>query len=177
MRSSVETDRTQVATNNSQERLETLEEKQTNASDSQQPGIPSSERHNGGVLIGRMAREGDDLEQGNMDDGNASTKIKEKGKEKKDSNLVEWNGPHDPENPMNWPTRKKWRVTIALGAMTLCVTFASSVFSTATRVVAEVYNISTVTATLATSLFVLGFGFGPLVSYHVSTSSSIIDHC
>ncbi|PBP21624.1 MFS general substrate transporter [Diplocarpon rosae] len=99
-----------------------------------------------------------DLEAG------AHTKAGESNKrEEKDPNLIEWDGPDDPENPMNWAPRKKWTVTVMLGLMTFCVTFASSVFSNATVSVAELYHISTETATLGTSLFVLGFGCGPLI--------------
>lgn len=81
----------------------------------------------------------------------------------KDQNLVEWDGPNDPGNPLNWSVKKKWIVTIMLGFVTLVVTFASSVFSSATLSVAELYHVSTEVATLGTSLFVLGFGAGPLV--------------
>ena len=28
--------------------------------------------------------------------------------EQDDPNIVFWDGPDDPENPMNWPERKKW---------------------------------------------------------------------
>lgn len=30
----------------------------------------------------------------------------------KDVNIVTWDGPHDPENPKNWPFRRKWMATI-----------------------------------------------------------------
>ncbi|OCL10760.1 MFS general substrate transporter [Glonium stellatum] len=82
-------------------------------------------------------------------------------KEKKDPNLVEWDGPNDPENPMNWPRWKKWMVTIVLGFMTFCITFASSVFSTATVPTAIEFGVSNEVMILGTSLFVLGFAVGP----------------
>ena len=44
-----------------------------------------------------------------------------------------------------------------------CVTFSSSVFSTATVPVAEEFGVSTEVTTLGTSLFVLGFAVGPLI--------------
>ncbi|TGO30795.1 hypothetical protein BPAE_0003g00800 [Botrytis paeoniae] len=87
----------------------------------------------------------------------------EKEKEEYDPNLVTWDGPDDPDNPMNWGTKKKWFITVILGLMTFVVTFASSVFSTATIVVAELYGVSEEVAVLGTSLFVLGFGVGPLI--------------
>lgn len=47
--------------------------------------------------------------------------------------------------------------------MTVCVTFASSVFSTASTVTAEKFGVSQEVMVLGTSLFVLGFAFGPIV--------------
>lgn len=77
-----------------------------------------------------------------------------------DPNLVDWEGPDDPAHPQNWSFAKKARITISLGVMTLTVTFASSVFSTATKAVSEEFGISTEVATLGTSLFVLGYALG-----------------
>lgn len=47
--------------------------------------------------------------------------------------------------------------------MTVSVTFASSVFSTASSVTAEKFGVSQEVMVLGTSLFVLGFAFGPIV--------------
>lgn len=105
-----------------------------------------------------------DLEKGEGE-GDGQQSAGAQGEEKKkDPNLIEWDGPNDPENPMNWAASKKWRVTIAMGLMTFCVTFASSVFSNATQPTAELFNVSTEVTTLGTSLFVLGFAVGPMVS-------------
>jgi len=83
--------------------------------------------------------------------------------DEKDPNLIVWDGPSDPGNPQNWPYGRKWLYTIVLGSMTLCVTFASSVFSTTTLVTSKIFNVSPLVMTLGTSLFVLGFAFGPIV--------------
>ncbi|KAI9684258.1 MAG: hypothetical protein M1822_005731 [Bathelium mastoideum] len=80
-----------------------------------------------------------------------------------DSNLVVWDGTHDSENPMNWPRSKKWVCTFALGFMTFCVTFASSVFSAATLAAARHFHTSIEVMVLGTALFVLGFAFGPIL--------------
>ncbi|EHA20273.1 hypothetical protein ASPNIDRAFT_51421 [Aspergillus niger ATCC 1015] len=87
----------------------------------------------------------------------------EKAAEKeKDPNLVEWDGPNDPENPQNMPRWRKWLITMSLSFMTTWITFASSVFSTATIVTAEEFGVSTEVMILATSLVVFGFAVGPL---------------
>ena len=73
----------------------------------------------------------------------------------KDPNIVEWDGPDDPYNPMNWSFAKKCTFTAAMSGLTWVVTFASSVFSTATRQTAELYGVSEEVTTLGTSFFVL----------------------
>ena len=52
---------------------------------------------------------------------------------------------------------------MAMGISTFSVTFASSVFSTATTETAEQFGVSPEAMILGTSLFVLGFAFGPIV--------------
>ncbi|GAB7360116.1 hypothetical protein MBLNU230_g7879t1 [Neophaeotheca triangularis] len=107
------------------------------------------------------------------DDSNSSDRdvekqeqSQEKGEsqdEEGDPNVIGWDGPDDPENPQNWPEWKKWVTTLTLGIMTFSVTFASSVFSTATGPTAQLFDVSTEVMILGTSLFVLGFAFGPIV--------------
>ncbi|OJJ50733.1 hypothetical protein ASPZODRAFT_2105078 [Penicilliopsis zonata CBS 506.65] len=80
----------------------------------------------------------------------------------KSSTPIQWDGPDDRDNPMNFSVRKKWRITMMLAAMTFCVTFASSVFSSATRATSRHFHVSPEVMVLGVSLFVLGFSFGPL---------------
>ncbi|KAJ5273712.1 hypothetical protein N7478_008837 [Penicillium angulare] len=95
-------------------------------------------------------------------DSASSTKISEtrKGKE---SAIVDWDGDDDPEKPENFSRLRKWIITVISGLMTICVTFASSVCSTATKVTAKHFHVSEEVMILATSLFVLGFVFGPII--------------
>jgi MFS family permease len=87
--------------------------------------------------------------------------VKEKPTDK-DPNLVEWDGPEDPENPQNFTKLRKWIITLTMSSMTMWITFASSVFSTATQVTAKEFNVSTEVMVLGTSLVVFGFALGPL---------------
>ncbi|KAK1821871.1 hypothetical protein LTR12_003747 [Friedmanniomyces endolithicus] len=59
--------------------------------------------------------------------------------------------------------RKKWATTFALGFVTFCVTFASSVFSPGTLATAREFSVSDEVMVLGTALFVLGFAFGPII--------------
>ena len=72
-----------------------------------------------------------------------------------ENDVVGWDGPNDPENPHNWKKSKKYTVTVFYASLTFCITFASSIFSTATEVTSELYGVSTEVMTLGTSLFVL----------------------
>ena len=83
--------------------------------------------------------------------------------DEKDPNLIDWDGPDDPENPQNWPFMKKAMATGSLSLTTLCITFASSVFSTATMPTAMEFGVSEEVMILGTSLFVLGFAIGPII--------------
>ena len=35
-----------------------------------------------------------------------------------DADVVEWNGPDDPNHPLNWATAKKWKNILAVATMT-----------------------------------------------------------
>ena len=66
-----------------------------------------------------------------------------------------FDGPNDPENPMNWPLRTKYLTTVLYSTLTFCITFSSSVFSTATMVTSKKFGVSTEVMTLGTSLVVI----------------------
>lgn len=36
-----------------------------------------------------------------------------------EANAVGWDGPDDPQNPLNWPAKKKWANIFALSFMTI----------------------------------------------------------
>ncbi|KXS93308.1 hypothetical protein AC579_3085 [Pseudocercospora musae] len=75
-------------------------------------------------------------------------------------NLVEFDGPNDPGNPLNFSTKRKTAATVSMGLMTFVVTFSSSIFAVAIEPISDECNVSTVVATLGVSLFLLGFVFG-----------------
>ena len=68
------------------------------------------------------------------------------------SDLVEFDGPDDPENPRNFSKRKRWGITLSMGLMTFVVTFSSSIYAVAIEPVAKEYHIGYVTSTLGVSL-------------------------
>lgn len=77
--------------------------------------------------------------------------------------LVDFEGPDDPYRPLNWPTKKKVLTTIMYGMTTMTATWASSSYSAGTRQVAEEFHVGDQVAVLGTTLFLFGFGVGPLL--------------
>ncbi|KIW63707.1 hypothetical protein PV04_08690 [Phialophora macrospora] len=90
----------------------------------------------------------------------SNTKVDpEKGR---DADIVDWYGPDDPENPMNWGTFKKVWVTFEICLLTFSVYIGSAIYSAGILDVSEVFGVSRVAATLGLTLFVLGYGVGPM---------------
>lgn len=85
------------------------------------------------------------------------------GAEEERTDLVDWNGPQDPDNPQNWSSVYKWQAIMMLAFMTFVVSFGSSVWSTATTVTAEQFGVSQEVMILGVTLYVVGFALGPLV--------------
>ncbi|EGR48472.1 uncharacterized protein TRIREDRAFT_62747 [Trichoderma reesei QM6a] len=77
--------------------------------------------------------------------------------------IVDFDGPDDPYHPLNWPTHKKVLTTALYGFVTMTATWASSSYSAGTIQVAQEFHVGTQVATLGTTLFLFGFGVGPLL--------------
>lgn len=77
--------------------------------------------------------------------------------------LVEWQGEHDPECPLNWPAARKWLITIisSLGGFVCLV--SSTMLAPALGNIADDLAITRETANMTLSIFVLACAFGPLV--------------
>ncbi|KAF2686452.1 major facilitator superfamily [Lentithecium fluviatile CBS 122367] len=76
--------------------------------------------------------------------------------------VVEFDGIDDPLHAQNWPLKRKLMTAAMLGFTTLTAAFGSSIFSAATRVVANQYGVGTTVGVLGTSFYVLGFATGPI---------------
>ena len=75
-------------------------EKQEHDLDKEEEGL---ERHHGS--------------QDNIEKQKSGARQEQKEGEGKDPNLIEWNGPDDPENPENWSSIKKWGITTVTGGI------------------------------------------------------------
>jgi DHA1 family multidrug resistance protein-like MFS transporter len=77
--------------------------------------------------------------------------------------LVDFEGEDDPYRPMNWPTKKKVTTTLMYGLTTMSATWASSAYSAGTEQIAKEFHVGNQVAVLGTTLFLFGFGLGPLL--------------
>jgi hypothetical protein len=68
----------------------------------------------------------------------------------------------DPENPKNWSFAFKWYCTMVVALTCFVVAFASSVITADIGGMAEELHASNEVALLSVTLFVVGFGIGPL---------------
>lgn len=125
---------------------------------------PATSKYSEGVIPDQTSNDSlpdleKDLEKGGSDpQGNNVPFQGDKNiepKKEEENTVVGWDGPDDPGNPMNWPNSKKYTVTVFYASLTFCLTFSSSVFSTATMVTAKMFGVSNEVMTLGTSLFVL----------------------
>ncbi|KAG6910333.1 hypothetical protein DXG01_011401 [Tephrocybe rancida] len=81
-----------------------------------------------------------------------------------DENQVDWDGPDDPANPQNWSTKYKWFITddVRWCANSKSRTFASSAPTSTTNAIKAQFNVSSEITYLITTVFLLGYTFGPL---------------
>ncbi|KAA1471222.1 MFS general substrate transporter [Dentipellis sp. KUC8613] len=79
-----------------------------------------------------------------------------------DPYVVEWDI-GDPENPYNWPSKRKWLITSQLALGTFTVSFASSSYSGGISFLRQDIPMSEEVAVLGISLYVIGFALGPLL--------------
>ncbi|KAF1826157.1 MFS general substrate transporter [Dissoconium aciculare CBS 342.82] len=71
--------------------------------------------------------------------------------------------PGDIENPKEWSTGRRWYITLVAVLITVNATFASSGPSGCLLSIADEFQVSEEAAGLVTTLFLLGYCFGPLV--------------
>ncbi|KAG9123635.1 hypothetical protein FRC07_014431 [Ceratobasidium sp. 392] len=76
--------------------------------------------------------------------------------------VVGWDT-NDPENPMNWKASYRKALGVLIGLSAFCVAFSSSAYAAAVPGIMREFGPNSDIALLGLSLFVLGFGLGPLI--------------
>ncbi|RFN48894.1 hypothetical protein FIE12Z_6949 [Fusarium flagelliforme] len=81
-----------------------------------------------------------------------------------DPNVVDWDGPDDPEHPLNWSKTQKNLHLVIVSLFTLAANLAATMFAPGAEELATEFSITNSTVTAMTvSLYVLGFALGPLL--------------
>jgi hypothetical protein len=69
----------------------------------------------------------------------------------------------DPDDPKNWSKAYKWWCTMVVAVTCFVVAFASSVITADIAGVAKEFHVSEEAALVSISVFVVGFGVGPMI--------------
>ena len=77
--------------------------------------------------------------------------------------LVDWYSTDDPENPQNWTSRKKVYVVIQIYLYTLAVYIGSAIITPGQPYYEQQFGVSPEVASLGLSMYVFGYGLGPLL--------------
>lgn len=84
--------------------------------------------------------------------------------EARDPDIVDWDGPDDPANPLNWPAKKKWSIVGALATVCFITPIASSFFAPGVPQVMREFGVqSNLMATFVVSVYLVGFALGTLL--------------
>lgn len=83
-----------------------------------------------------------------------------------DPNIVDWDRPGDPENPLNWSNSRKWAAISLISIVTFLTPLGSSIFAPGVPLVMEEFHSnSQILEGFVVSVYVLGFAFGPLSKF------------
>jgi len=81
-----------------------------------------------------------------------------------DPHIVDWDGPDDPHNPLNWSKNRKGIAVFVLSMLTLVTPLASSMFAPGVPSVMKEFGVASQTlAEFVVSVYILGFAIGPLL--------------
>ncbi|KAF4998357.1 hypothetical protein FGRMN_3237 [Fusarium graminum] len=77
--------------------------------------------------------------------------------------LVDWYFSDDNENPHNWTNNRRLGVALIICLYTFVVYTSSAIYTSSTEGIMRQFGVSQLKATLGLSLYVLGYGIGPLI--------------
>ena len=80
-----------------------------------------------------------------------------------DPDVVDFDGPDDLQNPLNWSFTKKWGMVLLISAITFLTPLASSMFAPGVpEIMKDFGSTNDMLEGFMVSVYVLGFSFGPL---------------
>lgn len=77
--------------------------------------------------------------------------------------VVTWYSDTDQENPHNWSNRKKLWTGLIVLLYTLAIYIAASLYTASIPTMMEMWNLSRIGASVGLSIYVIGYGLGPLI--------------
>jgi len=77
-------------------------------------------------------------------------------------------GPHDPSNPRNWSTARKWYITLCTSFLAMFGNIASSIPSGCLTSISKELHVSEEAAGLSLTLYLLGYSAGPFLFAPIS---------
>ncbi|KAI8288131.1 MFS transporter [Colletotrichum sp. SAR11_57] len=81
-----------------------------------------------------------------------------------DENVVDWEGPEDPQNPLNWSPRLRYGHVVIASLLSLVVNLAATMIAPGMEyVVRDIHITSQTIGTLSVTIYLLGFALGPLI--------------
>ncbi|KAH8892747.1 MFS general substrate transporter [Thozetella sp. PMI_491] len=103
-------------------------------------------------------------EKRRQDESETASGLVSDGTELQDADTVNWDGPEDPSNPMNWPTSTKNAALIMISVITFLSPLTSSLVAPCTgSMMADFGSDNSYVATFIVSGYLIGYVFGPLV--------------
>ncbi|KAJ5558176.1 hypothetical protein N7535_008392 [Penicillium sp. DV-2018c] len=110
-------------------------------------------------IVVNNAAQNTDLEKGPVQSADA-----EKGEKETDPNIVDWDGPDDPANPLNWSSRRKVGATCSIALITFLTPLGSSMFAPGVPGLLRDFEVTNIElSAFVVSVYLLGYCFGPLL--------------
>ncbi|KAL4739985.1 major facilitator superfamily domain-containing protein [Aspergillus similis] len=102
-----------------------------------------------------ISEDGDDQQSSEPD----RTAVQQETKD----NVVDWDGPDDPQNPRNWPAWKRTTQVVLASAFLLTANLAATMFAPGAASLAKEFHITSSTiVSLTVSIYLCGFAVGPM---------------
>ncbi|KAK1757212.1 major facilitator superfamily domain-containing protein [Echria macrotheca] len=102
-----------------------------------------------------------DTEKGTPPPAQSGTPIDEQFEDTR--HVITWDGPSDPQNPINWPRPRKWAISIFVSLGGFVTLMSGSMIAPALPALCADLSMTSTEAESSLSIFILAFAFGPLL--------------
>ncbi|EFE33932.1 uncharacterized protein ARB_07396 [Trichophyton benhamiae CBS 112371] len=97
-------------------------------------------------------------------EGDAQLERVKANQQSTDPNIVDWDGPDDPENPLNWSSTRRILIIIFVSSYTFTSNLAATIFAPGVKQMTHEFHITNPTVEyMIISIYVLGFALGPII--------------